>query len=40
MRCRLLLTGGEPFELATSYYRLGIARGTGLTSPGKIGAAR
>lgn len=36
MRSRLLLSNNEPFELATSYYPLEIARGTGLTSPGKI----
>lgn len=36
MRSRLLLSDGQPFELATSYYPLEIARGTGLTSPGKI----
>jgi GntR family transcriptional regulator len=33
---RLLISDGQPFELATSYYPLEIARGTGLTSPGKI----
>lgn len=36
MRRRLLLSDGEPFELATSYYPLEIARGTELTAPGKI----
>jgi GntR family transcriptional regulator len=36
MRSRLLLSDDEPFELATSYYPLEIARGTDLTSPGKI----
>lgn len=36
MRSRLLLSDDEPFELATSYYPLEIARGTDLASPGKI----
>ena len=36
MRSRLLLSDDEPFELATSYYPIEIARGTDLTSPGKI----
>jgi GntR family transcriptional regulator len=36
MRSRLLLSDDEPFELATSYYPVEIARGTGLASPGKI----
>lgn len=36
MRRRLLLSDGEPFELATSYYPLEIARDTELTAPGKI----
>jgi GntR family transcriptional regulator len=37
MRSRLLLSDDEPFELATPCYPLEIARGTDLTSPGKIG---
>ncbi|HEY7277217.1 MAG TPA: GntR family transcriptional regulator [Trebonia sp.] len=36
MRRRPLLSDGEPFELATSYYPLEIARGTDPTAPGKI----
>jgi GntR family transcriptional regulator len=36
MRRRVLIRDGEPFELATSYYPLEIARGTELTAPGKI----
>jgi hypothetical protein len=36
LRRRPLLSDGEPFELATSYYPLEIARGTELTAPGKI----
>lgn len=36
LRRRLLTRDGEPFELATSYYPLEIAQGTGLAAPGKI----
>jgi GntR family transcriptional regulator len=36
MRRRILLRDGEPFELATSYYPLEIARGTELVSQKKI----
>lgn len=36
MRQRILLRDGDPFELATSYYPLEIARGTDLLSQGKI----